>query len=180
MRAERAGSGQRRQRWAPSRKLCLYLAAGWSLLGAGACVTTFYIASVPSVLLPGGKDVSSLAFFSATAVTAWIVPVCTLIPVPLLIAGRVYLLHATTGKSHWADVWTVLASAAVLLEAFFWVRLVRFLRRPEAGLTFSWHAADFAVGFLALGAIMVAALITASRSAGVDAGDGLAHRAPSS
>ena len=90
------------------------------------------------------------------------------------------LLASPEYAEYWADVWTVRASAAVLLEAFFWVRLVRFLRRPEAGLTFSWHAADFAVGFLALGAIMVAALITASRSAGVDAGDGLAHRAPSS
>ena len=72
----------------------MYLSAGWSVLGASACVTTFYIASIPSAALPGGKDISNLAFFSATAVTAWIVPACTLIPVPLLIAGRVYLLRA--------------------------------------------------------------------------------------
>jgi hypothetical protein len=93
--------------------------------------------------------------------------------VPLLIAGRVYLLRTAAGKWHWADIWTVLASAAVLLEAFFWVRLVRFLRRPDAGLTFGWHAADFAVGFLALGACMVAALITASRSPDPESADGL-------
>jgi hypothetical protein len=174
MTAERPSSGQRRQRWTPSRKLCLYLAAGWSLLGASACVTTFYIAAIPSASLPGGKDISDLAFFSATALTAWLVPACTLIPVPLLIAGRAYLLQATAGKSHWAGLWTVLASAAVLLEAFFWLRLVRFLRRPAAGLTFSWPAVDFTVGFLVLGAVMVAALITASRSPASHAGDGAA------
>jgi hypothetical protein len=178
MAAENAGSGHTRQHWSPSRRLCLYLTAGWSVLGAGACATTFYISMVPAAPLPGGREISNLAFFSATAVTAWIVPVCTLIPVPLLIAGRVYLLRTAAGKWHWADIWTVLASAAVLLEAFFWVRLVRFLRRPGAGLTFTWHAADFAIGFLALGVCMAAALITASRSPAPGADDGVGAGQP--
>jgi hypothetical protein len=81
-------------RWGASRKFCVSLAAGWSLLGASTCAVLFAISLIPE---QGSSPyyIRSVPFglnATGTVLTAFMVPLCTLIPVPLLIAGRVYLV----------------------------------------------------------------------------------------
>jgi hypothetical protein len=86
-------------------------------------------------------------------------PLCTLIPVPLLVAGRRYLRRSLAGTPRVA-AWTAVASAGIAVEVLFWLWLGfshvgRFPLLPDP----SWHALDFSVGFLIVGAAMAGVLL---------------------
>jgi hypothetical protein len=91
-------------------------------------------------------------------------PVCTVIPVPLLIAGRRHLRRSLAGTRRVA-AWTAVASAGIAVEALFWLRLIHLL---GSSIDFrflpdypSWHALDFSAGFLIVGAAMTVVLLSA-------------------
>jgi hypothetical protein len=91
-------------------------------------------------------------------------PVCTLMPVPLLIAGRRHLRRSLAGMRRVA-AWTSIASAGIAVEALFWLRFVHLLG-SSTDFRFlpdypSWHALDFSAGFLIVGAAMAGILLSA-------------------
>jgi hypothetical protein len=90
---------------------------------------------------------------------------CTLLPVPLLMTGRVYLRRSARAGARWVTAWTAVASASIAVEAVFWIRLVHLLGTSDPNLPEpSWHALDFSAGFLIVGAAMAYVLIGATRS----------------
>jgi hypothetical protein len=59
------------------------------------------------------------------------------------------------------------ASLSLAIEALFWSRPVHLLGTRYANLLHpSWHALDFVVGYLVVGAAMTCVLVGARRSAG--------------
>jgi hypothetical protein len=98
-------------------------------------------------------------------------PLCTLIPVPLLIAGRGYLRRSLAGTRRLA-AWTAVASAGIAVEALFWLRVYLFVSGPRWVYPRSWHALELSVAFLIAGAAMASVLLgipsPASRSAPPD------------
>jgi len=146
--------------WGTSRKLCVCLAAGWSLLGASTCAVLFAISLIPE---QGSYPyyIRSVPFglnATGTVLTAFMVPLCTLIPVPLLIAGRRYLRHSLAGTRRVA-AWTVVASAGIVVEALFWYRLYVYVAVFRWLTHSSWHALELSVGFLIVGAAMAGVLL---------------------
>jgi hypothetical protein len=94
-------------------------------------------------------------------------PLCALIPVPLLIAGRRHLRRSLAGSRRVA-AWTAIASVGIAVETLFWVRLVR-LVGSSVDFRFlpdhpSWHALAFSAGFLSVGAAMAGVLLGAPRA----------------
>ena len=151
----KTGSG-----WGTSRKSCLGLAAGWSLLGAGLCAVTFAISLVPETgSYPNYIQSVPFGLNAAEAVLeACMLPLCTLIPVPLLIAGRRYLRSSLAGKRR-VTAWTTAASAGIAVEALFWLRLCHFVAGSRWLSDPSWHALELTAGFLIAGATMTGILL---------------------
>jgi hypothetical protein len=85
-------------------------------------------------------------------------PLCTLMPVPLLIAGRRYLRRSLAGTRRIA-AWTAAASASIAVEAVFWLRVYLFVSGPRWVYPRSWHALELSVGFLIVGAAMTGVLL---------------------
>jgi hypothetical protein len=87
----KAGSG-----WGTSRKFCVSLSAVWSLLGASTCAVLFAVSLIPEQ----GPYIRSVPFgleAAGAVLEVCMLPLCTLIPVPLLIAGRRYLRRSLAG-----------------------------------------------------------------------------------
>lgn len=149
----KAGSG-----WRTSRKFCVSLAAGWSLLGASTCAVEFAYSLVPE---QGPYYVRSVPYALDAAGTVLLVcmlPLCALIPVPLLIIGRRYLRRSLAGTRR-AAAWTAVASASITVEALFWLRLYLNVSGPRWLSYPSWHALEFAAGFLIAGVAMAGVLL---------------------
>jgi len=85
-------------------------------------------------------------------------PLCTLIPVPLLIAGRRCLRRSRAGTRRVA-AWTAVASAGIAVEALFWLRFYIFETRSRWLYHPSWHALELSAGFLIVGAAMAGVLL---------------------
>jgi hypothetical protein len=151
----KAGSG-----WGTSRKFCVSLAAGWSLLGASTCAVIFAVSLIPeqgsypyySRSVPFGLNAAG------GVLEVCMLPLCTLIPVPLLIAGRRCLRRSLAGTRRVA-AWTAVASAGIAVEALFWLRLYLFVSRSRWLYDPSWHALELSVGFLIAGAAMAGVLL---------------------
>jgi hypothetical protein len=159
-----AAIGRLRRR-VPARGLCVSLAAAWSLLGASVCAIAF-ANSLVTAPWPAAESKSVLvALELALAVLGLcMLPLCTLVPVPLLIAGRRHLRRSLAGTRRVA-AWTATASAGIAVEALFWIRLIHLL---SSSIDFrflpdypSWHALDFSAGFLIVGAAMAGVLLSA-------------------
>jgi hypothetical protein len=90
---------------------------------------------------------------------ACMLPLCTLIPVPLLIAGRRYLRRSLAGTRR-VTAWTVAASAGIAVEAVFWLRVYLFVSGPRWLFPHSWHALELSAGFLIAGAAMAGVLLS--------------------
>ena len=141
------------------RQFCISLAAVWSLLGASLCAVIFAVSLIPPESyayhirsVPHGLTI-------ATAVLeACMLPLCTVIPVPLLTAGRRYLRLSLAGTRRVA-AWQVAASAGIVVEALFWFRLLLFVEGPRWVFPRSWHALEPCVGFLVIGAAMIGVLL---------------------
>lgn len=150
----RAGSG-----WWTSRGFCVSLATVWPLLGAGLCAVLFAVSLVPEQ----GPDIRSVprGLNDACGVLeACMLPLCTLIPVPLLIAGRRFLRRSLAGTRRLA-VWTAVASAGIAVEAVFWLRVYLFMSGPRWLSPHSWHALELSAGFLIVGVAMAWVLLGA-------------------
>ena len=149
----KAGSG-----WRTSRGFCVSLAAVWSLLGASLCAVIFAVSLIPEQgpyyvrSVPHGLNVAG------GVLEACMLPLCTLIPVPLLIAGRRYLRRSPAGTRR-VTAWTAAASAGVAVEAVFWLRVYLFVSGPRWVYPRSWHALELCVGFLIAGAAMAGVLL---------------------
>lgn len=147
---------------------CPFLAAGWALLGGAASAAAFAISTIPAPP-PWGRAYSIPLWLEVTqALLAIImVPVCAVIPVPLLITGRRRLRGAVKASLSWNSAWTAAASAAVLVEAMFLYRLARLLLMlgsfPNLP-TPSWHALAFAIAYITAGLMMVFVLMAAGES----------------
>jgi hypothetical protein len=147
----KAGSG-----WRTSRKFCVGLAVVWSLLGAGLCGVIFAISLIPEQesypyhirSVPHGLVVA------AAVLEACMLPLCTVIPVPLLTAGRRCLRRSPAGPRR-ITAWTAAASAGIAVEALFWYRVLFFVWIYPR----SWHALELCVGFLVAGAAMAGVLL---------------------
>ena len=85
-------------------------------------------------------------------------PLCTVILVPLLTAGRGYLRRSLAGTRR-VDAWEAAASAGIVVEALFWFRLLLFVEGPRWVFPRSWHALELCVGFLVAGAAMAGVLL---------------------
>jgi hypothetical protein len=146
------------------RTLCLGFTACWALLGAGACASTFAISTIPAPL-PDGRPIPALLLVLDGLLALAMVPLCLLVPVPLLLVGRRYLRDSAQVAPKWRRAWTVAASAGIGVEALFAVRLARSFRAAQAGFAGlgqpSWHALAFSIGFLVAGAAMSLVLIGA-------------------
>jgi hypothetical protein len=144
----------------PSRKFCVSLAAGWSLLAASTCAVIFAVSLLPEQgsypdyirSVPYGLDVAG------TVLEVCMLPLCTLIPVPLLIAGRRYLRRSLAG-TWWATAWTAVASMGIAVEALFWLLLYHFVSGSRWLYPRSWHALELSVGFLIVGVAMAGILL---------------------
>lgn len=156
-------SGQAQSR--PPRRFCLSLAVGWGLLGAAACANTFVISTIPAPL-PDGRSIPFALQAAEALLALTMVPLCLLIPVPLLIAGRNYLRRSVPATRRWVTAWSAVAAACAGIEALFLFRLALFFGSAGPGLPHpSWHALAFAIGFLAVGTAMTYVLINAGRTA---------------
>jgi hypothetical protein len=138
-------------------KLCISLAAVWSLLGVGTCALLFAVSLIPLQgaspnyvrSVPVGLD------YTGTILGVCMVPLCMFIPVPLLIAGRRHLRRSLAGTRR-VTAWTASASAGILVEALFLFKL----GHHDSLIPYrSWHALELSVGFLAVGAAMAAVLL---------------------
>lgn len=154
----------------PSRRRCLGLTAGWALLGSAACGFTFIISLIPGPAAYG-RSLPPGLWFTELAIAVVMLPLCALIPLPLLISGHAYLCAAAGAGTRWPAIWTATASASVAVEVLFWIRLVHLLEPGFPSLPDpSWHALAFSVGFLAVGGAMSWVLIRATRPAPSAAG----------
>jgi hypothetical protein len=160
-----AAAIRRLRRRVPARKLCVSLAAAWSLLGASVCAMAF-ANSLITAPWPASEPTAVLLVLelALSVLGLCMLPVCTLIPVPLLIAGRRHLRRSLAGTRRVA-AWTAVASAGIAVEALFWLRLIHLL---GSSIDFrflpdypSWHALDFSAGFLIVGAAMTVVLLSA-------------------
>jgi hypothetical protein len=157
--------GQAGRGWASTR-LCLGLIAGWALLGTATCAVTFIISTIPAQVGFGRTIPLPLDIIEA-ALALGMLPLCTVGPVGLLVTGCAYLRHSAHQGARWVTVWTAVAAASLAIEALFWSRLIHMLGTRYANLPHpSWHALDFAVGYLVVGAAMACVVIGARRSLG--------------
>jgi hypothetical protein len=164
-RAATPDDGRTASDWA-SLRLCLAFSAGWALLGAAACAVTFLISTIPAPV-PDGRSIPLALDILEAVLALGMLTLCTASPVPLLITGYAYLRRSARGGARWVTAWATVASASLALEAVFWIRLEHLLGTRYANLPYpSWHALDFAVGYLVVGAAMACVLIGAARSAG--------------
>jgi len=160
-----AAATRRLRRRVPARKLCVSLAAVWSLLGASVCAIAFANSLITAPWpAPGPKSVLLVLELALAVLGLCMLPLCTLIPVPLLIAGRRHLRRSLAGTRRVAT-WTAIASAGIAVEALFWLRLILLL---GSSIDFrflpdypSWHALDFSAGFLIVGVAMAGVLLSA-------------------
>jgi hypothetical protein len=157
--------GQAGRGWS-SMRLCLGLIAGWALLGAAACTVTFVISTIPAPAGFGRTIPLPLDIIEA-ALALGMLPLCTVGPVGLLVSGWAYLRHSAHQGARWVTAWAAVASTSLAIETLFWSRLMHMLGTRYANLPHpSWHALDFAVGYLVVGAAMACVLVGARRSAG--------------
>lgn len=143
--------------WKASRKLCVSLAGVWSLLGASACAGLFVVSLIPLQgsypyyirSVPVGLD------DTGTAIGVCMVPLCLLIPIPLLIAGRRYLRRSLAGTRRIA-AWTAAASAGIVIETLFLFKLCH----HDCLIPYrSWHVLELSMGYLVVGAAMAVVLL---------------------
>ena len=93
-------------------------------------------------------------------------PVCTLLPVPLMVTGYTYLLRSARAARRWRSAWIAAAGASIAVEAVFWFRLGNLFLSGGPGLGYmDWHALGFSASFLVAGGMMAFVLIGATRSA---------------
>jgi hypothetical protein len=86
-------------------------------VGAGVCAIAYSLIAAPR--LSGVPDFVLLVLELALAVAGLCsLPLCTLIPVPLLIAGRRHLRRSLAGPRRVA-AWTAIASAGIAVEVLF-------------------------------------------------------------
>jgi hypothetical protein len=161
-----AAAIRRLRRGVPARRLCVSLAAAWSLLGASVCAIAFAtsLITAPRPAPEPGKAVLLALELALAVLGLCMLPLCALIPVPLLIAGRRHLRRSPAGTRRVA-AWTAIASAGIAVEALFWLRLIHLLG-SSVDFRFlpdhpSWHALDFAAGFLIVGAALAGVLLSA-------------------
>ena len=125
-------SPRRAWRRIPARTRCVTLVAAWSLLGAIPCAITFGI--IASLVLPGGLwSPSAWLVIVGIALGLCALPLCGLMPVLLLIAGRRYLRRSTGSGTREDTAWTVVASAAIAVGVLFWVWAWDCLKDKEPG-----------------------------------------------
>jgi len=143
---------------------CLSVAAGWALLGATACALTFAISNIPAPV-PDGRSIPGGLYLGEIVLAAFMLPLCAIIPAPLLVAGCIHLRRARASLP-WTSAWAAAAAVGLGTEARFLVRFAHMLSTPFYNLPQpSWHALDFAIAFTAAGVVMASALISATWSA---------------
>lgn len=151
----KAGSGRR-----TSRKFCVGLAVAWSLLGAGLCGLIFAVSLIPEQgsYPDPARSVPHGLVVAGAVLEACMLPLCTVIPVPLLRAGR-RCLRRLLARPRRVAAWTAAASAGIAVEALFWLRLFLFADGPRWIYPRSWHALELCIGFLVAGAAMAGVLL---------------------
>jgi len=144
-----------------SFRLCLGLIAGWAFLGAAACGVTFIISTIPAAV-GFGRTIPLPLDIIEGVLALGMLTFCTAGPVALLVSGWAYLRHSAHAGARWVTAWTAAASTSVAIEALLWIRLMHMLGTRYANLPHpSWHALDFAVCYLIVGALMASVLIGA-------------------
>ena len=88
-------------------------------------------------------------------------PVCGLMPVLLLIAGRRYLRRSTGPGTREHTAWTVAASAGIAVGVLFWVWVFDCLKDEEwMEPPPTWPTLDVSIAFLIVGAAMAGILLS--------------------
>ena len=158
MRPVPAWSPRRTWRRISARTRCVTLVGVWSLLGAIPCAIAFGV--IASLVQSGGLW-SSFVWIVGMALGLCALPLCGLMPVLLLRAGRRYVRGATGPGTREDIAWTVVASAAIAVGLLFWVWVWECLRDRAWMAPFpSWPALDVSVAFLIVGAAMAGILLS--------------------
>ena len=152
-----------------SGRLCRVLVTCWALLGAGGCALLFVWStgrvqgSYGMVIAPTWLP-SWLSYILWLAAFLGAVPWVLLLGV-ILILGVVHFRRVAPGRHLWGVAWAGAVAAGILLMA-----LVNYVHispySPYTGPTIvSWGELPVSAGFLVLGAVMIALLTRAARSA---------------
>ena len=143
-----------------ARTRCITLVAVWSLLGAVPCAIAFGL--ITSLIQPGGwRSPSSWLVIAGMALGLCALPVCGLMPVLLLVAGRRYLRRSTGPGTREDTAWTVVASAAIAVGVLVWVWVWDCLKDRAWMEPFpSWPTLDVSIAFLIVGAVMAGILLS--------------------
>jgi hypothetical protein len=144
----------------PARTRCVTLVATWSLLGAIPCAIAFGM--MAGLLQPGSLwSPSAWLVIAGIALGLCALPLCGLMPVLLLIAGRRYLRGSTGTGTREDTAWTVAASAAIAVGVLFWVWVLVCLKDKDWMDPFpTWPTLDVSIAFLIVGAAMAGILLS--------------------
>jgi hypothetical protein len=161
-----AWSPRRAWRRIPARTRCVTLVTVWSLLGAIPCAILFgLLAFQVQSSDPWSSPVGWLVLAGA-ALGLCALPVCGLMPVPLLIAGRRYLRRSTGPGTRELTAWTVAASAGIAVGVLFWVWVFDCLKDEEwMEPPPTWPTLDVSIAFLIVGAAMAGILLSTPQPA---------------
>jgi hypothetical protein len=117
---------------------------------------------------PDGRQIPFWLDIATLLLACCMLPACTLIPVPLLVAGRRCVRLTARAGSRWAAAWTGAASAGIAVETLFLVRFIGLIRAFGSGFPNlpepSWNALDFSIAFMIAGGAMMVVLFGATRS----------------
>ena len=152
-----------------SGRLCRVLVTCWALLGAGGCALLF-VWSTGRVQGSYGMVIAPTWLPSWLSYILWLTAFLGTVPWVLLlglilILGVVHFHRVAPGRHLWRVAWAGAAAAGILLTA-----LVNYVHispySPYTGPTIvSWGELPVSAGFLVLGAVMIALLTRAARSA---------------
>jgi hypothetical protein len=138
----------------------------YALLGAVGSACLFYVSALPVTIpddWPAQAPVWLLAVGTGTALVLglpWL-----FLPIPLLVFGVRHVHHAP-GRWQWPVLWSWAVSGAVGLEALAIMRIGYHIPSPGymgPGIV-SWVSLVESIGFVALGAAMIAVLTGAERA----------------
>ena len=143
--------------------------AGYALLGAIGCACLFYVSTLP-VTIPDDWPAQAPAWLLAVGTgTALVLGLpWFFLPIALLVVGVRHVRQAAPGRWQWPVLWSWAVAAAIGLEALAIMRIGYHIPSPGylgPGIV-SWVSLVESIGFMTLGAAMIAVLTRAERSVG--------------
>jgi hypothetical protein len=138
------------------RLICAALVACWSLPGSAICAIAFVDPSWSPPSLPSGPLRDPIAVEVVLNEIFWVI-----LPVILLVVGIAHLSSAVAGW-RWPAAWISAVAAGIALDALGSFALAR--AREGIDTPPSWYGLPMSIGFVVIGAAMIAVLTGAARS----------------